>query len=95
MLSLAERHPVKEQLEGNHTEQVKNWSNRSKNLRDRPKRTGGGLLKYNLGRDVPLRLEKLAHFDTKFYRKMRPIFIPEPQILSKIYQKFRIIVKNC
>ena len=39
----------------------------------------GGLLKYDLGRDVPLRLEKWTHFYTKFCRKMRPIFIPEPQ----------------
>ena len=46
--------------------------------------TRGGLLKYDLGRDVPLRLEKLTHFYTKFCQKMRPIFIPEPQILSKI-----------
>ena len=46
---------------------------------------GGGLLKYDLGRDVPLRLEKLIHFYTKFWQKMRPIFIPEPQILSKFY----------
>ena len=29
---------------------------------------------------VPLRLEKLTHFYTKFCQKMRPIFIPEPQI---------------
>ena len=25
---------------------------------------------------------------------MRPIFIPEPQILSKIYQKFHIIFRK-
>ena len=45
----------------------------------------GGLLKYDLGRDVMLRLEKWTHFYTKFCRKMRCIFIPEPQILSKVY----------
>ena len=44
----------------------------------------GGILKYDLGKDVPLRLEKETHFYTKFCRKMGPIFIPEPQILSKI-----------
>ena len=27
---------------------------------------GGGLLKYDLGRDVPQRLEKYTHFYTKF-----------------------------
>ena len=52
-------------------------------------RGGGGLLKYYLGRDVPL--EKYTHFYTKLCRKMGPIFIPEPQILSKFYQQFHII----
>ena len=51
----------------------------------------GGLLKYDLGRDVLLRFEKWTHFYTKFCWKMRPIFIPESQILSKIYLKFHII----
>ena len=39
---------------------------------------GGGLLKYDLGRDVLLRLEKKTHFYTKFCQKLRPIFIPGP-----------------
>ena len=43
-----------------------------------------GLLKYDLSRDMPLRLEKLTHFYTKFCPKMRPVFISESQILSKI-----------
>ena len=45
----------------------------------------GGLLKYDLGRDVLLKLEKLIHFYTKFCQNMRPIFIAVPQILSEIY----------
>ena len=53
----------------------------------------GGLLKYELGRDVPLRLEKWTHFYTKFCRKMRPIFIPEPQILSKFTKNVTLFSK--
>ena len=49
------------------------------------------LLKYDLGRDVPLRFEKLTHFYTKFCWNMGPIFMPEPQIPSKFYQQFQII----
>ena len=30
-----------------------------------------------------------------FAKKMKPIFIPQPQILSKIYLKCHIIFQNC
>ena len=53
------------------------------------------LLKYDYGKDVLLRLEKLTHFYTKFCQKMRPSFIPKPQILSKIHLKFHTIFQNC
>ena len=39
-----------------------------------------GLLKYDLCRDMPVRLEQQNHFYIKVCRKMRLIFIPEPQI---------------
>ena len=55
----------------------------------------GGLLKYDLGRDVPLRLEKVDPFLYQSLPKNETHFIPEPQILSKIYQKFHIIFQNC
>ena len=40
-------------------------------------------------------LKSRPMFIPNFTEKMRPIFIPEPQVLSKIYQKFHIIFQIC
>ena len=52
-------------------------------------REQSSLIKFDLGRDMPLTL----NFYTKFCGKMRPIFIPEPQIFNKSTENFTLFSK--
>ena len=54
---------------------------------------GGGLRKYNLGRDVPAQTWKIDPFLYQMLPKNETHFYTEPQILNKIYLKFHIFPK--
>ena len=42
-----------------------------------------GVLNFDLGKDVLLESRNVTHTYTNFHRKIEPIFIPEPQVVSK------------